>query len=171
MPDPTPSTPTSRRPKRMLSAEQKYEIWVKTLTGELTTVQAASKFGVDRTTVMTLRKVAKDGAIAALQAAVPGRRRNLAEETELNSLRVENTRLQATIVELSIENVVLGGKRPGARRADRSTSPCRCQDQAAGDHRRGHPSRLEPGPGVLDSAGRPGSGVALEGPSRARPPR
>jgi transposase len=112
MPDPTPSKSAGRRPKRMLTAEQKYEIWVKTLTGELSTVQAASKFGVDRTTVMTLRKVAKDGAIAALQAAVPGRRRSVAEESELNSLRMENTRLQATIVELSIENVVLRGKAP-----------------------------------------------------------
>jgi len=96
----------------MLTAEQKYEIWVKTLTGELTTVQAASKYGVDRTTVMTLRKVAKDGAIAALVAAVPDRRRSMAEETELNSRRVENARLQATIVELSIENVVLRGEAP-----------------------------------------------------------
>jgi hypothetical protein len=92
----------------MLTAEQKYEIWVKTLTK----VQAASKYGVDRTTVMTLRKVAKDGAIAALVAAVPGRRLPMAEETELSSLRTENARLQATIVELSIENVVLRGKAP-----------------------------------------------------------
>jgi len=113
MPNPIPSSlPSRRRPKRMLSAEQKYEIWVKTLTGELTTVQAAVEAGVDRTTVMTLRKVAKDGAIAALQASVPGRRRSVAEESEINSLRAENTRLQATIVELSIENVVLRGKAP-----------------------------------------------------------
>jgi hypothetical protein len=47
-----------------------------------------------------------------LVAAVPGRRRSMAEETELSSLRTENARLQATIVELSIENVVLRGKAP-----------------------------------------------------------
>jgi hypothetical protein len=96
----------------MLSAAQKYEIWVKSLTGELTTVQAAAQAGVDRTTVMTLRKVAKDGAIAALQAAVPGGRQSPVEESEINLLRAENTRLQATIVELSIENLVLRGKAP-----------------------------------------------------------
>ena len=61
---------------------------------------------------MALRKGAKDGALVALQAAVSGRRRSPAEESELNSLRVENARLPATIVELSIENVVLGGKAP-----------------------------------------------------------
>ena len=115
MPNPMSSSSlVPRRPKRMLSAEQKYEIWVKTLTGELTTMQAAVEAGVDRTTVMTLRKVAKDGAIAALQASVPGRRRSAAEENEINSLRAENARLQATIVELSIENVVLRGKAPWA---------------------------------------------------------
>jgi transposase-like protein len=111
MPEPTsiPSGP-ARRPKRFLTAEQKYELWVKTLTGELSTVQAAAQAGVDRSTIMTLRRSAKDGAIAALQASVPGRRRNPAEESELARLRAENARLQDTIVELSIENVALRGK-------------------------------------------------------------
>ena len=70
----------SRRPKRFLSAEQKYELWLKVLTGELTSQQAALEAGVDRTTIMTLRKVAKDGAIAALQASKPGRRGDAAAE-------------------------------------------------------------------------------------------
>ncbi len=108
---PLPSS-TSRRAKRFLTAEQKYEIWLKTLTGEWSTVEAAARSGIDRTTVMTLRKVAKDGALAALQASVPGRRRNLAEESEVAALKVENARLHDTIVELSIENVTLRGKAP-----------------------------------------------------------
>lgn len=107
MPDPTPTT---RRPKRFLSAEQKYEIWLKLLTGELTSGQAAVKAGVDRSTIMTLRKTAKDGALAALQASQPGRRRDAAEATELARMAAENARLQATIVELSIELVALRGK-------------------------------------------------------------
>ena len=41
------SRPT-RRAKRLLSAEQKYEIWLKILTGELTTNEAAARAGVDR---------------------------------------------------------------------------------------------------------------------------
>ncbi len=100
----------SRRSKRFLSAEQKYEIWLKLLTGELTTVQAAAEVGVDRSTIMTLRKVAKDGAIAALQASRPGRRTDAAETSESARLRAENARLSATIVELSIELVALRGK-------------------------------------------------------------
>ena len=108
MSDPKPVV--SRRPKRFLSAEQKYELWLKILCGELTSQQAALEAGVDRTTIMTLRKVAKDGAIAALQASRPGRRQDRTEVTESARLRAENARLQSTIVELSIELVALRGK-------------------------------------------------------------
>ena len=65
---------STRRARRLLSAEQKYEIWLKILAGEVTTNEAAAQAGVDRSTVLKLRKVAKDGAIAALQASRPGRR-------------------------------------------------------------------------------------------------
>jgi transposase len=106
MPEPV----LKRRAKRYLSAEQKYEIWLKVLTGELTTQQAAMEAGVDRSTIMTLRKTAKDGAIAALQASRPGRPRDVREATELARLTAENARLQATIVEQAIELVALRGK-------------------------------------------------------------
>jgi hypothetical protein len=62
---------TERRRKRFLSAEQKYDLWVRMLTGQLTTVQAAAEAGVDRTTIATLKRVARDGAIAALEASKP----------------------------------------------------------------------------------------------------
>jgi transposase-like protein len=104
------STMPRRRPKRFLSAEQKYEIWLKMLTGEQTTNQAAAQAGVDRSTIMTLRKVARDGAIAALQASRPGKPRDAREATELARLTAENARLQATIVEQAIELVALRGK-------------------------------------------------------------
>ena len=104
------ATPSKRRPKRFLSAEQKNEIWLKLLTGELTSVQAAAQAGVDRSTIMTLRKAAKDGAMAALRATRPGRPRQDREAAEVARLAAENARLQATIVELSIEVVALRGK-------------------------------------------------------------
>jgi len=103
-------TPRSRRPKRFLSAEQKYEIWLKILTGELTSNQAAAQAGVDRSTIMTVRKVARDGAIAALQASRPGKPRDVREASAAARLTAENARLQATIVEQAIELVALRGK-------------------------------------------------------------
>src|SRR3954454_4224344 len=84
------------------------------LTGQLTTVAAAAEAGVDRTTIMTLRKVAKDGAIAALAASRPGRpRADRAEVSELGRLRSDNERLTATIVEQAIELAALRGKAMG----------------------------------------------------------
>ncbi|MGI8792700.1 MAG: helix-turn-helix domain-containing protein [Acidimicrobiales bacterium] len=101
----------SRRAKRFLTAEQKYDLWQRMLTGQITTVQAAAEAGVDRSTVMTLRKTARDGAIAALQASRPGRpKQSRAEATELAGLRAEVTRLSATIVEQAIELAALRGK-------------------------------------------------------------
>ena len=51
---------TPRRAKRFLTAEQKYDLWQRMLTGQITTVEAAAEAGVDRSTVMTLRKTARD---------------------------------------------------------------------------------------------------------------
>jgi transposase len=68
---PEPITPR-RRPKQFLSAEQKYEICLKVITGELASREAVAQAGVDRSTIMALRETAKNGAIAALQALRPG---------------------------------------------------------------------------------------------------
>jgi transposase len=104
-------TVMERRTKRFLTAEQKYDLWVRMLTGQVTTVQAAAEAGVDRTTIATLKRVARDGAIAALEASRPGRR-SLApgESAELVRLRGELGRLQGAIVEQAIELAALRGK-------------------------------------------------------------
>ncbi len=71
----------------------------------------AAEAGVDRSTIMTLRKTAKDGAIAALQASRPGRpKQSRAESSEIAKLTAEITRLQDTIVEQAIELAALRGK-------------------------------------------------------------
>jgi hypothetical protein len=102
-----------------LSAEAKYDLWLRMLTGPLTTVAAAAEAGVDRTTIVTQRKVAKDGAITALQASRPGRpRADRAELSELARLRADNDRLTATIVEQAIELAALRGKPAGLERPD-----------------------------------------------------
>ena len=100
-----------RRAKRILTAEQKYDLWQRMLSGQITTVAAAAEAGVDRSTVMTLRKTARDGAIAALQASRPGRpHKSRAEQNEIARLNAEVERLSATIVEQAIELAALRGK-------------------------------------------------------------
>ena len=100
-----------RRAKRFLTAEEKYDLWVRMLTGQVTTVQAATEAGVDRTTIATLKRVARDGAITALEASRPGRRKaNAGENAELARLRGEVERLSTAIVEQAIELAALRGK-------------------------------------------------------------
>jgi transposase-like protein len=102
---------STRRPKRFLSPEQKYDLWVRMLCGQLSQADAAVEAGVDRTTIATLRRVAKDGAIAALTASAPGRRKqSAAEASEIAKLKAEVDRLQGTIVEQAVELAVLRGK-------------------------------------------------------------
>jgi len=52
-----------RRAKRFLSPSQKYELWLQLATGELSQSEAAERFGIDRSTVMRIRQVAKQGAL------------------------------------------------------------------------------------------------------------
>lgn len=102
---------STRRAKRFLSPEQKYDLWVRMLCGQLSQTDAAAEAGVDRTTIATLRKVAKDGAIAGLTASTPGRRKQTAaENSEIARLKAEVERLQGTIVEQAVELAVLRGK-------------------------------------------------------------
>ena len=102
---------TSRKAKRFLTAEQKYDLWVRMLTGQVTRADAAAEAGVDRSTITKLRAVARDGAIAALQASKPGKpKHSRAEAAELAELRAEVDRLGHTIVEQAIELAVLRGK-------------------------------------------------------------
>lgn len=103
---------TTRRPKRFLSPEQKYDLWVRMLTGQINQADAAAEAGVDRTTIATLRKVAKDGAIAALTASSPGRPRQAqrGEGAEIAKLKAEVDRLGGVIIEQAVELAVLRGK-------------------------------------------------------------
>ena len=61
--------------------------------------------------ITRLRGVARNGAIAALQASKPGRLRHSREEaSEVAALRAEVDRLQTTVVEQAVELAVLRGK-------------------------------------------------------------
>jgi transposase len=101
------------RRKRMLSAQEKFQIWLQLLTGELSQSAAAEKYGIDPTTIMRIRKVAREGALAALAASKPGRRNDL-DGAELAAAKAEIARLEETVKEQAIELVLLrGGQRSG----------------------------------------------------------
>jgi transposase len=98
-----------RRAKRFLTPSQKYEIWLQLVRGETTLGEAADRFGVDRSTIMRLRQVAKDGALQALAESRPGiqqARRDL----ELEAARAEAARLGETVKELAVKLMLVEGK-------------------------------------------------------------
>jgi len=91
-----------RRYRRQLSPEEKWELFLEVTSGQLTQADAARKWGVDVSTVIKLRRLAKDGALAAFAASRPGRPTSL-EQLELEDLRAENARLSEAIKELAVE--------------------------------------------------------------------
>jgi transposase-like protein len=98
-----------RRRKRSLSAEEKLQIWQQLLAGELSQRQAAERWEVDPTTIMRIRRVAREGALQALAQSRPGVRAS-GEDAELAAARAEIARLEETVKEQAIELVVLRGK-------------------------------------------------------------
>ena len=92
---------TPRKKRRVLAPSQKYEMWVALLSGQATQREVALKYGVDRSTVVSVCKAAKTGALTAL-AARPGRPGMTPEQVELAEARAEVERLKATVTEQAV---------------------------------------------------------------------
>src|SRR6059058_45447 len=90
-----------RRKGRQLSPEEKWQVFLEVTSQQLSQADAARKWGVDVSTVIKLRRLAKDGALAAFAASKPGR--SSIEQIELDELRAENARLSEAIKELAVE--------------------------------------------------------------------
>jgi hypothetical protein len=68
------SDPQAGKRRRRLAPSEKYELFVQILTQQATQREAAATRGVDRSTVVHICRVAKQGALDALAVSVPGRR-------------------------------------------------------------------------------------------------
>lgn len=99
MSDPSVS---NRKKRRRLSPSEKYEMWISVLTGQATQREAADRHGVDRSTVVSACRVAKQGALDALAAAVPGRPGQSPRDAALTAAREECERLRATVTEQAV---------------------------------------------------------------------
>ena len=98
-----------RRSKRLLGPSQKYEIWLQLVRREVTVAEAAAAEQVDRSTIMRIKQVAKEGALAALAASRPGvagRQRDY----ELEAAKAEIARLSEACKELAVKLTLVEGK-------------------------------------------------------------
>jgi transposase-like protein len=82
-----------------LAPSQKYEVFTAVLTSSATQKELAEAYGIDRTTIRKICATAKQGALDALTAAVPGRRGKTPEQVELEQARAQIARLEATVCE------------------------------------------------------------------------
>ncbi len=100
---------SGRRPKRFLSPSQKYEIWLQLVRQEVTIAEAAVNHQVDRTTIMRIRTVAKEGALAALAASKPGTAARQ-RDYEMEAVKAENARLCEALKEMAVRLTLVEGK-------------------------------------------------------------
>jgi transposase-like protein len=85
-----------------LAPSEKYQVFVEVLTRQATHREAAEKYGVDRSTVVSMCRTAKQGALDALAAARPGPRGKTVEQLEFAAARAEIERLRATVTEQAV---------------------------------------------------------------------
>jgi transposase-like protein len=104
------STVSGRKPRRRLSSSEKYEMWMSIVTGQATQCEAAERYGVDRSTVVSVCRVAKQGALDALAASVPGRPGQSAQDAALAAAQAEVERLRATVAEQVVALHLHAGK-------------------------------------------------------------
>src|SRR3954452_18180052 len=99
----------ARRSKRFLTPLQEYEVWLQPIRREVTIAEAADAHRVDRSTVMRIRTVAKDGALAALSESRPGVRAR-ERDGELKAARAEVARLSAALTQMAVKLTLAEGK-------------------------------------------------------------
>jgi transposase len=102
--------PRCRRGKRFLSPSEKYEIWLSLIRGEYTIAAAAERSGVDRSTIMKLRSVARQGALEALASSKPGVRASQGPDPELAAAKAEIARLSEALKEMGVRLMLAEGK-------------------------------------------------------------
>ena len=91
-----------------MSPETKWEIFLSVTGGEITQADAARKHGVDVSTIITIRRTVKDGALAALarRPGRPAKERNW----ELEAARQEVLQLTEAVKAQAIELAIVRGK-------------------------------------------------------------
>jgi transposase-like protein len=110
MSDPTRGTDRGgRRAKRFLTPSQKYEIFLQLVRAEVTMAEAAEAWKVDRTTILRIRTVAKQGALDALSASRPGVKA-AQRDSELDAARADAARLGEAVKEMAVKLMLVEGK-------------------------------------------------------------
>lgn len=89
--------------KRRLSPSEKYELFVAVLTGQTTQLEAGERWGIDRSTVVSICMTARQGALDALSGGTrAGLTAGARDAAELAAARAEIERLRAEVNEHAV---------------------------------------------------------------------
>ena len=99
-----------RRRRRHLTPQEKYQVWQEVVAGQGTQREIADRWGVDRSTVTYIVKLAKQGALERLAVSKPGRPGKSAAELALEDAQAEIERLKSTVTEQAVELHLFRGK-------------------------------------------------------------
>ena len=98
-----------RRAKRFLTPLQKYEIFLQLVRQEVTVMEAAEAWEVNRGVIMAIRTVAKEGALEALSRTRPGAKTREGD-LELEAARADAARLGEALKEMAVKLMLVEGK-------------------------------------------------------------
>lgn len=112
-----------RRRKRHLTPQEKSQVWQEVVAGQGTQREIAERWGIDRSTVTHIIKLAKRGALERLATSKPGRPGKSAAELALEDAQAETERLKSTVTVLRTVPIVsalraLRVSRPAAPRPE-----------------------------------------------------
>lgn len=99
-----------RRRRRHLTPQEKYQVWQEVVAGQGTQREIADRWGIDRSTVTSIVRTAKQSALQGLASSRPGRPSRSAAELALEDAQAEIERLRATVTEQAVELHLFRGK-------------------------------------------------------------
>ena len=105
----TNGTGGPRKRRRVLAPAQKWEVFLAVSSNAMTQREAAAKWQVDRSTVTSIMRAGKEGALAALSAK-PGRPGKTPEQVALEDAKDEIEMLRATVTAQAVELHLYRGK-------------------------------------------------------------
>jgi len=103
------SSSTAAKPRKRLTPEQKYQIFLEAQRGDLPVAAVLRKWGIHSSDLARIRAQVRQGALESLaRSSRPGRLPQ--EPAEVVALRAEKARVEEALKELAIENTLLRKK-------------------------------------------------------------
>lgn len=98
------------RRRRQLTPQEKYQVWCEVIARQGSQREVADRWGIDRSTVVQIVKLGKEGALQRFASARPGRPGKSPEQAALEDAQAEVARLRETIAEQAVELHLYRGK-------------------------------------------------------------